>query len=77
MLITGCHPGECHYIEQNYKALRRYLLLQRDAGADGHRAGAREAGLGQRRRRAQLGRMRSPSWSRKCARLGPLNWGKR
>ena len=29
VLITGCHPGECHYIEQNYKALRRHMLLQR------------------------------------------------
>jgi F420-non-reducing hydrogenase iron-sulfur subunit len=29
VLVTGCHPGECHYIEQNYKALRRYLLLRR------------------------------------------------
>jgi F420-non-reducing hydrogenase iron-sulfur subunit len=29
VMITGCHPGECHYIEQNYKALRRYLLLSR------------------------------------------------
>lgn len=29
VLITGCHPGECHYLEQNYKALRRYKLLQR------------------------------------------------
>jgi len=29
VLITGCHPGECHYLEQNYKALRRYRLLQR------------------------------------------------
>lgn len=29
VLISGCHPGECHYIEQNYKALRRYLLLRR------------------------------------------------
>ena len=29
VLITGCHPGECHYIEQNYKMLRRLLLLQR------------------------------------------------
>jgi len=28
-LITGCHPGECHYIEQNYKALRRVHLLKR------------------------------------------------
>ena len=29
VLITGCHPGECHYLDQNYKALRRYLLLRR------------------------------------------------
>ena len=28
VLITGCHPGECHYLEQNYKALRRYHLLR-------------------------------------------------
>ena len=35
VLITGCHPGECHYVEQNYKALRRYLLLRRTLGAMG------------------------------------------
>ncbi len=29
VLITGCHPGECHYIKQNYKALRRHLFLRR------------------------------------------------
>ena len=29
VLITGCHPGECHYLEQNFKAYRRYRLLQR------------------------------------------------
>jgi F420-non-reducing hydrogenase iron-sulfur subunit len=29
VMITGCHPGECHYLDQNYKALRRYLLLRR------------------------------------------------
>jgi F420-non-reducing hydrogenase iron-sulfur subunit len=29
VLITGCHPGECHYLEQNYKALRRVMLLKR------------------------------------------------
>ena len=29
VMITGCHPGECHYLEQNYKALRRYHLLRR------------------------------------------------
>jgi F420-non-reducing hydrogenase iron-sulfur subunit len=29
VMITGCHPGECHYLEQNYKAMRRFHLLQR------------------------------------------------
>ena len=29
VLITGCHPGDCHYIEQNYKALRRFHLMKR------------------------------------------------
>ena len=28
MLIAGCHPGECHYLEQNYKAMRRYAMLK-------------------------------------------------
>lgn len=35
VMITGCHPGECHYIEQNYKALRRFLLLRRTLTAMG------------------------------------------
>lgn len=29
VLIAGCHPGDCHYQEGNYKALRRHRLLQR------------------------------------------------
>jgi F420-non-reducing hydrogenase iron-sulfur subunit len=29
VLVSGCHPGDCHYVEQNYKALRRFHLLQR------------------------------------------------
>jgi len=29
VMITGCHPGECHYLEQNYKAMRRIHLLKR------------------------------------------------
>lgn len=29
VLIAGCHPGECHYIEGNIKALRRFALLKR------------------------------------------------
>jgi F420-non-reducing hydrogenase iron-sulfur subunit len=29
VLISGCHPGDCHYQEGNYKALRRYKLLNK------------------------------------------------
>jgi len=28
LLIGGCHPGDCHYLEGNYKTLRRVLLLK-------------------------------------------------
>ena len=27
VLIAGCHPGDCHYSEGNYKMMRRYPLL--------------------------------------------------
>ena len=27
VLIAGCHPGDCHYQEGNYKAMRRYPML--------------------------------------------------
>ncbi len=29
VLIGGCHPGDCHYQEGNYKALRRSKLLRK------------------------------------------------
>ncbi len=29
VLIGGCHPGDCHYADGNYKALRRVVLLRR------------------------------------------------
>jgi F420-non-reducing hydrogenase iron-sulfur subunit len=29
ILIGGCHPGDCHYQEGNYKCLRRFELLKR------------------------------------------------
>lgn len=28
VLIAGCHPGECHYIEQNYKTIRRFAMIK-------------------------------------------------
>lgn len=29
VLICGCHPGDCHYAEGNYKAARRIPLLKK------------------------------------------------
>ena len=29
VLICGCHPGDCHYSEGNYKTLRRVPLLKK------------------------------------------------
>ncbi len=25
--VSGCHPGECHYIEGNYYARRKFILM--------------------------------------------------
>jgi len=27
VLIAGCHPGDCHYVEGNYYTRRRFALL--------------------------------------------------
>jgi len=29
VLVCGCHPGDCHYLEGNHKTLRRHRLLSR------------------------------------------------
>jgi F420-non-reducing hydrogenase iron-sulfur subunit len=29
VLICGCHPGDCHYVEGNYKCLRRIPLTKK------------------------------------------------
>ena len=37
VFIGGCHPGDCHYVEGNYKTLRRVTLFKRmldDLGID-------------------------------------------
>ena len=37
VFLGGCHPGDCHYVEGNYKTLRRITLFKimlRDLGID-------------------------------------------
>lgn len=35
VIVLGCHPGDCHYKEGNYKALRRVRLLEKMLGQFG------------------------------------------
>lgn len=28
VLVSGCHPGDCHYLTGNYSARRRFALLK-------------------------------------------------
>ena len=29
VLVSGCHPGDCHYITGNYYARRRFAIIKR------------------------------------------------
>ena len=36
-MVAGCHPGDCHYMEGNYKTMRRMAFLKKlvaDFGID-------------------------------------------
>jgi F420-non-reducing hydrogenase iron-sulfur subunit len=35
VLICGCHPGDCHYSEGNYKTMRRFTFLKKLLKAQG------------------------------------------
>jgi len=73
VLMTGCHPGECHYLEQNYKALRRYLLLRRvltQMGIEPERIKLVWASAAEGTKLAQ----EFTSMVEAVRALGPLNW---
>ena len=75
VMITGCHPGECHYIEQNYKTLRRYLLLKRvlvGMGIEPERVKLVWASAAEGARFAA----ETTAFVEEIRKLGPLNWGK-
>jgi F420-non-reducing hydrogenase iron-sulfur subunit len=35
VLLAGCHSGDCHYQEGNYKCLRRFLMIRQTLQAFG------------------------------------------
>jgi F420-non-reducing hydrogenase iron-sulfur subunit len=73
VMIAGCHPGECHYLEQNYKAMRRFAVLKHTL---------RMFGINERRVRLQWASAAEGVQLAKAINemvdevrsLGPLNW---
>jgi len=75
VLIAGCHPGECHYIEQNFKTMRRFTILRhtlRALGIDERRVQLVWASAGEA---AHLARAIN-EMVEEVRTLGPLNWRK-
>ncbi len=35
VMVAGCHPGDCHYLEGNYRAMRRVAFLKKLLGSMG------------------------------------------
>jgi F420-non-reducing hydrogenase iron-sulfur subunit len=75
VLISGCHPGECHYLEQNYKALRRFLLLRRTITQLGIEPGRLKLVWASAAEGVQLAKAITTMVEEVRA-LGPLNWKK-
>ncbi|MGD0003211.1 MAG: hydrogenase iron-sulfur subunit [Anaerolineaceae bacterium] len=75
VMVAGCHPGDCHYVEQNYKTMRRFKMMQRtltQLGIEQGRiklvwASAAEGNLLVRQMVDFIEEVRA---------LGPLNWPK-
>ncbi len=73
VLIGGCHPGDCHYLEGNYKALGRYLLLSRmleQFGIEKERFQLAWISAAEARRFVEV----VTRMTEQVRRLGPLKW---
>jgi F420-non-reducing hydrogenase iron-sulfur subunit len=74
VLVTGCHPGECHYLEQNYKALRRFHLMQRTLQSLGVEPGRVKLVWASAAEGARLA-AEITAFVEEIRALGPLDWG--
>jgi F420-non-reducing hydrogenase iron-sulfur subunit len=75
VMITGCHPGDCHYIDQNYKALRRFHLIQRTLRGFGLEPGRLRLVWASAAEGARFA-AEVASFVEQIRALGPLHWGK-
>ena len=73
VLISGCHIGDCHYINGNWRTVARFPMLQKLLGQLGFEPG--------RVRLEWVSAAEGDKWARVCTEfiheikeLGPLNW---
>jgi len=73
VIVAGCHPGDCHYSEGNYKTMRRFALLRKllsQMGIDSERFRLEWVSAGEGARWAQIANEMSAAIKTK----GPLAW---
>ena len=76
VLIAGCHPGDCHYAEGNFKAIRRVALLRsllRQLRIDERRVKLAWISAAEAEEYARI----ATEFSATIRRLGPLNAAER
>ena len=73
VMIAGCHPGECHYLEQNYKTMRRFAMLKHTLTALGIEEARVRLQWASAAEGAQLAQAINEMVEQVRA-LGPLNW---
>ena len=73
VLIAGCHPGDCHYQDQNFKTMRRYAMIKhtlKQLGVETERVRLVWASAAEGQRLADA----IDELSESVRRLGPLGW---
>jgi len=75
VLIAGCHPGDCHYGEGNYKAMRRHPMLMQlleQFGIERERVRLEWISASEGEKFAKVVK----EFAEQLKSLGPLNWQK-
>ncbi|HET7010937.1 MAG TPA: hydrogenase iron-sulfur subunit [Anaerolineales bacterium] len=75
VMIAGCHPGECHYLEQNYKTMRRFEMLRHTLRAMGMEDDRLRLQWASAAEGAALARA-IDEMVEGVRKLGPLNWSR-
>jgi F420-non-reducing hydrogenase iron-sulfur subunit len=73
VLIGGCHPGDCHYTEGNYKTMRRVAMLKpvlKAFGIDERRLRLEWISASEGEKYARV----TKEFTEVIRSLGPLNW---